>query len=277
MSILKVDNLCAGYEQKCVLKDINFTVLSGELLGIIGPNGAGKSTLLKAIRGILPKQNGQVQAFGQNLSAFDEKELSRNIAYLQQQVETTFGYTAREIVTAGRYPYLKWYEQEGEHDAQIVDLCLKYTGMHEYLDTPLEQMSGGQRQRVLLAKVLAQQTPLLFLDEPTTGLDIVYQEDIFRFCSALTKADKTILMVIHDLNLAYKYCSRLLLIADGRLIADGQPSAVITEQNLSIAYNTDIKVYHNQHTGGVDIVTGAVGAEAQERRKILAQICNCSV
>lgn len=277
MSILNVSDLCAGYEQKRVLNDINFVVESGELLGIIGPNGAGKSTLLKTIRGLLPKQAGSIQVFDQDLSQFDEKELSRKIAYLQQHVETTFGYTAREIVTAGRYPYLKWYEQESEHDSQIVDLCMKYTGMYDYLDTPLERMSGGQKQRVLLAKVLAQQTPVLFLDEPTTGLDVVYQEDIFRFCSALTKAGKTILMVIHDLNLAYKYCSRLLLVAHGNLIADGPPQQVISDANLSAAYNTDIKVYHNEHTGGVDIITGAAGAEAQERRKILTQICQCNL
>lgn len=277
MKILQIHNLCAGYEHKRVLNDINFTVNSGELLGVIGPNGAGKSTLLKTIRGILPKQSGQVQAFGQDLSSFSEKELSRKIAYLQQHVETTFGYTAREIVTAGRYPYLKWYEQESEQDAQIVDLCMKYTGMYEYLDTPLDQMSGGQKQRVLLAKVLAQQTPMLFLDEPTTGLDVVYQEDIFRFCSALTRAGKTIIMVIHDLNLAYKYCSRLLLVANGSLIADGLPQEVITEQHLSAAYSTKIKVYNNEHTGGVDIVTDVCSTEAQERRKMLRQICQCDL
>lgn len=277
MPILEINNLSAGYETKRILEDISFTVKTGELIGIIGPNGAGKSTLLKTIRGILPRQAGEIKAFDRQLNEFSDKDLSREIAYLQQSVETTFGYTAREIVTAGRYPYLKWYEQEGEQDEQIVELCMRYTGMYEYLDTPLDQMSGGQKQRVLLAKVLAQQTPLLFLDEPTTGLDIVYQEDIFRFCSALAKAGKTILMVIHDLNLAYKYCSRLLLVSNGCLMADGSPHEVITNEYLSRAYKANIEVFANQHTQGVDIVTRVDGAEAQERKNILAQICKCAL
>lgn len=273
MKALEITGLVAGYAQKTILQEVSCTVQSGELVGIIGPNGAGKSTLLKTLRGLLPRQAGSVKIFGRELADFNEKELAQRVAYLQQQVELSFGYTAKDMVAAGRYPYLKWWEQESAKDERLIEQCLRYTGMYEYLDTPLEQMSGGQRQRVLLAKVLAQQTPLLFLDEPTTGLDIVYQEDIFRFCGALAQSGKTILMVVHDLNLAYKYCSRLLLVAGGGILADGRPNEVICEDCLSAAYQTPLKVFLNEHTGGVDIVSADTVLGQQERAALLKEIC----
>ena len=121
---------------------------------------------------------------------------------MQQSVEVGFGYTGKDIVLAGRYPYMKWWKGESIADEELALKCMEYTGTRELAERPVNEVSGGQKQRILLAKVLAQQTPILFLDEPTTGLDMVYQEEIFRFSKSLTEMGKTILMVVHELNLA---------------------------------------------------------------------------
>ena len=273
MAVLQVEKLQIGYGSRCVLKEASFSIGKGEIVGIIGCNGAGKSTLLKTIRGLLPKQGGSVSYFGKPLEEYQDKELATKIAYLQQHVELGFGYTGKDIVMAGRYPYMKWWERESEADEKLALACMAYTGTADLSDRPINEVSGGQKQRILIAKVLAQQTPIIFLDEPTTGLDMVYQEEIFRFAKALAGQGKTVLMVVHELNLASKYCSRILLLGEGTLLADGAPQAVFTEELLSRAYKADIcverdEVNHNLH------ITTRMSQEAKNREAaLLRRIC----
>ena len=273
MAVLQVDKLQIGYGSRCVLKEASFSIGKGEIVGIIGCNGAGKSTLLKTIRGLLPKQGGSVRYFGKPLEECGDKELATKIAYLQQYVELGFGYTGKDIVMAGRYPYMKWWERESEADAKLALACMEYTGTADLAERPINEVSGGQKQRILIAKVLAQQTPIIFLDEPTTGLDMVYQEEIFRFAKALAGQGKTVLMVVHELNLASKYCYRILLLGEGTLLADGAPQAVFTEELLSRAYKADIcverdEVNHNLH------ITTRMSQEAKNREAaLLRRIC----
>ena len=273
MAVLQVEKLQIGYGSRCVLKEASFSIGKGEIVGIIGCNGAGKSTLLKTIRGLLPKQGGSVSYFGKPLEKYQDKELATKIAYLQQHVELGFGYTGKDIVMAGRYPYMKWWERESEADEKLALACMAYTGTADLADRPINEVSGGQKQRILIAKVLAQQTPIIFLDEPTRGLDMVYQEEIFRFAKALAGQGKTVLMVVHELNLASKYCSRILLLGEGTLLADGAPQAVFTEELLSRAYKADIcverdEVNHNLH------ITTRMSQEAKNREAALLQrIC----
>lgn len=273
MAVLQVEKLQIGYGSRCVLKEASFSIGKGEIVGIIGCNGAGKSTLLKTIRGLLPKQGGSVSYFGKPLEEYQDKELATKIAYLQQHVELGFGYTGKDIVMAGRYPYMKWWERESEADEKLALACMAYTGTADLADRPINEVSGGQKQRILIAKVLAQQTPIIFLDEPTTGLDMVYQEEIFRFAKALAGQGKTVLMVVHELNMASKYCSRILLLGEGTLLADGAPKAVFTEELLSRAYKADIcverdEVNHNLH------ITTRMSQEAKNREAALLQrIC----
>lgn len=255
-TVIQVEDITAGYhEQSPVLKDVSFNIGRGEFVGIIGKNGAGKSTLLKSMRGFLPVWSGKVMLAGKAVGEYQERELARKIAYLQQQVELTFDYTARDIVMAGRYPYRKWWQQQSEADREIADACMKYTGVLEMADKPIRALSGGQRQRVLLAKVLAQQTPVLFLDEPAAGLDLFYQEEIFRFCQELCHRGKTVVMVVHELNLAARYCSRLLLASKGRIIADDVPEKVLTRELLTKGYGVPIEAGRNPETGHADIYT----------------------
>ena len=272
-TVIAVNGLSAGYQNKSILNNISFSVKRGEMIGIIGPNGAGKSTLLKTIRGLLPKQNGSIVLFETDIDALSERDFARNVAYLQQHVDVSFGYTGKELVMAGRYPYLEWWQGESADDETIVRQCMEYTGVWDLADTSVEQVSGGQKQRILLAKVLAQKTPILFLDEPTTGLDIVYQEEIFRFCETLCKAGKTVIMVAHELNLAAKFCNRLLLVANGGILADGSPEEVLDAGHLSIAYNVPVKVIKNPNSGGIEITTLPSRAEEERKELLIKVIC----
>ena len=269
--MIRADHIYAGYHGKVILDDVSFTVGTGEIVGVIGPNGAGKSTLLKTLRGILPILSGTAMLMGDDINALAAKDFARRAAYLQQHVEMTFDYTARAVVLAGRYPYLSWWSQEKADDLAIAEACMAYTGVSELADKPLHAMSGGQRQRVLLAKVLAQQTPVLFLDEPATGLDIIYQEEIFRFCRELCAAGKTVLLVAHELSLAARFCSRLLLIGHGTLLADGAPRDVLTDELLSQAYGAPVRVVENPLTHHAEVFTEAETAAA-EKEQLLSVI-----
>lgn len=273
-TIIELKNLSIGYGNKSVLQDVNAKINKGEIVGIIGCNGAGKSTLLKTIRGLLPKQSGEILYFGRKLESFSEKELAREVAYLQQNVEVGFGYTGKDIVLAGRYPYMKWWKGESISDEELALKCMEYTGTKELAERPVNEVSGGQKQRILLAKALAQQTPILFLDEPTTGLDMVYQEEIFRFSQALAEMGKTILMVVHELNLAAKYCSRIILLGEGTVIADGRPDNVFTEKILSKAYNAPVRVIRSHNTNEIiEISTKEDNGRCQRDKELLELIC----
>lgn len=273
-TIIELKNLSIGYGNKSVLQDVNAKINKGEIVGIIGCNGAGKSTLLKTIRGLLPKQSGEILYFGRKVESFSEKELAREVAYLQQNVEVGFGYTGKDIVLAGRYPYMKWWKGESISDEELALKCMEYTGTKELAERPVNEVSGGQKQRILLAKVLAQQTPILFLDEPTTGLDMVYQEEIFRFSKALAEMGKTILMVVHELNLAAKYCGRIILLGEGTVIADGRPDNVFTEKILSKAYNAPVRVIRSHNTNEIiEISTKEDNGRCQRDKELLELIC----
>ena len=273
-AVIEIKNLTIGYGERHVVSNVNASISEGEIVGIIGRNGAGKSTLLKTIRGILPKHSGEVTYLGKKLEEYHEKELACKVAYLQQHVEVGFGYTGQDIVLAGRYPYMKWYESESEADKKLALDCMDYTGTLELADKPVTEVSGGQKQRILLAKVLAQQTPILFLDEPTTGLDMVYQEEIFRFAKELAQMGKTILMVVHELNFAAKYCSRILLLGEGKLLADAPPEAAFTEELLSRAYDADIQVTRNPLNNNLEITTKVNAKEKAKEKTLLQKICN---
>lgn len=268
--MIRAETIYAGYNGQVILENVSFTVGTGEIVGLIGPNGAGKSTLLKTLRGILPLLSGSAALMGVDIETLPAKEFARRVAYLQQHVEMTFAYTARDVVLSGRYPYLSWWSQEKAEDLAIAEACMEYTGVSELADKPLHAMSGGQRQRVLLAKVLAQQTPVLFLDEPATGLDLIYQEEIFRFCRELAAAGKTVLLVAHELSLAARFCSRLLLIAHGTLLADGAPQAVLTDELLTKAYGAPVRVVENPLTRHAEIYTEA--SDGRENAHLLSVI-----
>ena len=268
--VLQAEHLAAGYPGRTVLMDVSFAVRPGELVGLIGANGAGKSTLLKTVRGLLAPLGGTVALLGRDIRQLSPREFAQQAAYLSQQTEIPFGYTVRDIAMTGRYPYLGWWQREGGRDRALVDASLAYVAMTALADRPMQELSGGQRQRTLFAKVLAQQTPVLLLDEPATGLDLMYQEELFRFCQELCAAGRTVLMVVHELGLAARFCSRLLLFGGGQLLADGAPSDVLTPARLTAAYDVPIAV-DALPTGHYDVYV-ADGQKRSGRQALLEQL-----
>ena len=236
-TIIELRDLSIGYGNKKVLQNINAKINKGEIVGIIGCNGAGKSTLLKTIRGLLSKQSGDILYFGRNLESFAEKELAREVAYLQQSVEVGFGYTGKDIVLAGRYPYMKWWKGESiaesvtdevllsmdNKDETVVDKILKQFDLLEYKDRHPLSLSGGQKQRILLAKVLAQQTPILFLDEPTVGLDPQVRRKMWDLIRKMNEDGMTVLLTTHYIEEADHLCERVAVMNKGRLVAVDTP------------------------------------------------------
>ena len=270
--VIELKNLSLGYGEKNIVSDINTTIHTGELVGIVGPNGAGKSTLLKSMRGLLPLKQGEVLFYGKAPASYSEKELAQKVAYLEQQMELSFSYSCLEVVLTARYPYKKWWQEETAKDEELARACLAYTGTLDLADRPINELSGGQRQRVLVAKVLAQQTPIIFLDEPTTGLDMVYQEEIFRFARDLANSGKTVLMVVHELNLAARYCDRIMLLGEQKILAEGTPQSVLTAANLARAYKSEVQVAVNATTGSLEISAQPSQEAVQDKAKLLEEI-----
>lgn len=254
-AVLCVENMSFSVDNKEILKNINFSVNKGEFIGIIGQNGAGKSTLLKCIRGFLPVTTGDVFIYNEKIKNLTDRQIAKKIAFMQQEVRADFGYSALQIVLVGRYPYLEWWQNESAEDIAIAKKSMNFTGVTHLSNMPINLLSGGERQRVLFAKVITQQTDIMLLDEPTANLDLVYQEELFAYCRQLAQQGKTILVVAHDLKMASKFCSRLILLADGRILADGKPSEVITNDNLAEAYGLSAMVFTNKVTGQLDLYT----------------------
>ena len=264
--MLKIEHLTKVFGKGTInemkaLDDVNFHGKPGDFITIIGSNGAGKSTLMNSIAGVFPVDSGRIEIDGKEISGLPEHKRAKLIGRVFQDPMkgTAFDMTIEENLSIAYNKMRKRGFQAGinKADRELFreKLTLLGMGLENRMKEKVRLLSGGQRQRVLLAKVLAQQTPILFLDEPATGLDLIYQEEIFRFCRELCAAGKTVLMVVHELALAARFCSRLLLIGEGRVIADGNPDEVLTEGLLERAYGTPIKVVRNPITGHDDIFT----------------------
>lgn len=268
MSILEASGLTVVIDDKIILQDCSVLVGEGEFVGIIGPNGSGKTTFLKALRGLIPLAKGKVLLAGQELPALQEKEIARQVAYMQQDVNMGFGYSAKDIVMTARYPYLKWWQNEGPLDEKIVEQAMRFTGVWDLRDQTVNTVSGGERQRVFLAKAMAQQTDILLLDEPTAALDMVYADEIFRYCRQLCKQGKTIILVVHDLEMAAKFCTRMILFSHGRIVSDGWPKAVLTADHLSKAFHLSSCVYPDPFFQQLRIYVYPNGEREIERYRI---------
>ena len=244
---LDVQSLSVTLGDTTIVKEASFAIGRGEFVGIIGPNGSGKTTMLKALRGLYPTSGGDIFWDSKSIASLSDKEIAHHVAYMQQSVNVSFDYEAIDIVMTARYPYLKWWEQEGPEDKVIVENAMKEVGVYHLRHRSVQSLSGGERQRVFLAKALAQQTEVLLLDEPTAALDLVYADDIFYEGRRLCDEGKTILIVVHDLELAAKYCTKLVLISDGRIVDVGAPRDVLTAENLRKAFRLSAAVYDDPY------------------------------
>ncbi|MED4206168.1 heme ABC transporter ATP-binding protein [Neobacillus mesonae] len=236
---IEVDRLCKRFDNQSVLEEISFSVKRGECMGIIGPNGSGKSTLLKLLSGVQSATAGKIELNGKQIEQYSRKELAKWLAVLQQESLPPIGFTVREVIEMGRFPFQNWLGEEEADIERLIDSILDRLGLNDLSERHLENLSGGERQRVALGKTMAQQPKLLMLDEPTTYLDIGHQILLMdRIREWQLEADLTVIPVLHDLNIAALYCDRLLLLHNGRVVAAGSPEDIIRADLIEEVYGT---------------------------------------
>ena len=247
--------LTLGYGERCVLRDLDLTLPTGAMTTILGPNGCGKSTLLRALARLIAPQSGRVTLEGEDIARAEPRALARRMAILPQSPLAPEGISVADLVRRGRTPWRGALSPWREEDARACATALEVTGVAAFADRPLEELSGGQRQRAWLALVLAQSTPLLLLDEPTTFLDLVHQIDLL---SLLRKRNRdtglTVVSVLHDLNLAARFSDRIVLLGRDGPVATGTPAEVMTPDNLDRAFGLKATVIPDPVLGAPMVV-----------------------
>ncbi|MER3123923.1 ABC transporter ATP-binding protein [Bacillus pumilus] len=240
-----------SYDQrKNIVQSVTTQIEKGKITTIIGPNGSGKSTLLSLMANNHCPNKGQIHLDGQALNAFKPKELAKKLAVVHQQNEAPLDLTIERVVAFGRTPYQMMRGGDKEEDERAIEWALSSTKLTEKRKVPLASLSGGERQRVWIAMALAQKTPILFLDEPTTYLDIYYQFDILELIRELNVVHGlTIVMVLHDMNQAVRYSDVIIAMKDGQIISEGQPNDVLTEENVRHIYDVSVTIREDAETG----------------------------
>ncbi len=251
--LLEASGLGFEVSGKRILDGVDFTVRRGEMLGVIGPNGAGKTTLLRLICGLLPPTYGRVLLSGKPLESIGHRERARLVSFMSQDIAQDFGFRVLEVVLMGRYPRLGRFERESGEDVEKARRTLSYVGLSGFEDRPFGGLSGGERQLVLFAKVLAQETELIALDEPSSHLDIKHQDTIFSMAEELASEGKAVVASVHNLNVASHYCRRLLLLDHGKTAAAGSPDEVLLADRLTRVYGVKTLVSRSAATGSIDV------------------------
>ncbi|MEM6935838.1 MAG: ABC transporter ATP-binding protein [Pseudomonadota bacterium] len=229
---LQLRSLAFSYGEHSVLGQIDLALSTGQLVGLIGPNGAGKSTLLKLLLGIAKPTAGTVSLFGRPLTAISRRKLARQVSLVPQDAEINYAFSVEEVVAMGRNPWLGRFQPPSVRDVELIREAMQRADVLSLAARPVTQLSGGERQRVLLARTIAQETPVVLLDEPTANLDLCHQLEVLQFAQKMAEEGRLVIAAIHDLALASRYCDRLLLLGDGALQADAPPEAVLTPANL---------------------------------------------
>ena len=238
---LTINKLSFNYTGIQVLKDVEMEVGLGEMLSIVGPNGSGKSTLLKCINRILKTKQNTVLIDGKDTSKLNLKELSKIMGYVPQSSTSTFPFTVFDVVLMGRKPYIHW--NLSERDNEIVAEMLDFLGIGELAMRHFNELSGGEQQKVIVARALAQQPQILLLDEPTSSLDIKHQLEILCMLRSLTQSkERSVIVTMHDLNLASRFSDRMIMLKQGKIFASGTPESVLTEENIEKVYGISCKV-----------------------------------
>lgn len=247
-----LENVQLGYDQRVVLRDLNLEIAPGEVFGLVGPNGSGKTTLLRAISRRLPPQAGALYLDGRRLHELSPRELARELAALEQEISCSFGFTVRELVELGRLPHRDRWQRLSQKDHEIVTRAMALTHTLEFSERKIHSLSSGERQRVWLALAVAQEPKVLLLDEPTAHLDLNYQLEIMELIRSLAQRNLTVLVSLHDLNLALRYTDRVALLSEGRIIAVGEPERVLTPELIERVFRTKVRIING--TGDLYIV-----------------------
>lgn len=226
---LQARNLSLGYEGPSIINNLSLAIPDARVTSIIGPNGCGKSTLLRGLGRLLRPRSGDVLLDGSPLSSRSTREIATRISILPQTPTAPSGLTVADLVSRGRHPRQKWYQQFSSADESVVEGALQATDMADLANIPLEDLSGGQRQRAWISMTLAQETEILLLDEPTTYLDLAHQVDVLELVRTLNRVHhRTVVMVLHDISLAARYSDHMVAMKDGAVVAQGPPDQVVT-------------------------------------------------
>ena len=253
--MLHVRDLTVSYGAATIIDGLGLDVPRGGVTTIVGPNGCGKSTLLRAVAGLIPRERGEVVLDGRNTAEMKRREIARTLAVLPQTPVAPDGLTVRDLVGRGRHPHQTWLRQTSEEDSAVVDEVMELTQVSEFAERPLERLSGGQRQRAWIAMVLAQDTPLVLLDEPTTYLDLSHSVELLALIRRLADdMGRTVVMVLHDLNLAARFSDQLVVMKGGEVQAAGTPAEVVSEQLLADVFSLPAVVAEDPVAGGPLIV-----------------------
>lgn len=246
---LRTENLSISYGTQKVLDSLSLTLPAGKITALLGPNGCGKSTLLNCFSRLITPQSGTIMLDDQPLKELTSRQLARQLALLPQHHLTPEGITVRELVSYGRSPWLSLWGRLSAEDNTRIDIAMNQTQTHLLAERRLTELSGGQRQRAFLAMVLAQDTPVVLLDEPTTYLDINHQVELMRLMGELKTAGKSVIAVLHDLNQASRYCDHLVILANGRVIAQGTPEEVMKPELLKKVFSVEAEIHPEPISG----------------------------
>ncbi|MFD6139505.1 ABC transporter ATP-binding protein [Promicromonospora sp. NPDC060271] len=246
---LHADAITLGYDKRVISRELSVEIPDGSFTMIVGPNACGKSTLLRALSRLLPPSAGQVVLDGRAISSYRAKEVARVLGLLPQSSLAPDGITVADLVARGRHPHQSMIRQWSPADEQAVHAAMEATGVTELSGRLVDELSGGQRQRVWVAMVLAQETPLLLLDEPTTFLDIAHQIELMELLADLNSDGRTLVTVLHDLNQAARYGTHLIAMRDGAVVAQGPPAEIVTAELVEEVFGLPCVVVPDPVTG----------------------------
>lgn len=250
MEGMQTNNLSLGYDRETIIDQLSLPIVTGQITALVGPNGCGKSTLLRGLARLLKPKTGSVLLDGKAIHTMPTKQLAKQLGILPQSPTAPEGLTVHELVAQGRYPHQGFFQQWSAEDEAATREAIAITNMVSFADRPLHTLSGGQRQRAWIAMTLAQNTPILLLDEPTTYLDIGYQLEVMELIERLNQERKmTILLVLHDLNQAARYSHRMIVLEKGTVVADGFPAEVLTRQLLADIFKVQANIVIDPASG----------------------------
>lgn len=248
--MLKINNLSVFYGDRQILHDIQLEVHSGEIVALLGPNGAGKSTLIRSISGVIPIRSGNIFVDQKDVTSLSTMERARHISVVPQAISMPPAFTVWETVLLGRTPYLNFLGQTSAKDEAIARQALEQVDVVHLIDKRMDEISGGEQQRVLLARTLAQDTPILLMDEPTTHLDISHQIDLLKLITKQAREKNlTVLIALHDLNLASMFADRIAIVQHGLLCVAGTPQETLTSDIINSVYHVPVHVVSHPETG----------------------------
>ncbi|MYQ97016.1 ATP-binding cassette domain-containing protein [Streptomyces sp. SID6137] len=264
MNRLSAEHVTLAYDQRVIAEQLSVEIPDHSFTVIVGPNACGKSTLLRALSRMLKPSQGKVLLDGQAIGSLPAKQVARTLGLLPQSAVAPEGITVADLVGRGRYPHQGLLRQWSTEDERVVQESMRQTGVAELAERYVDELSGGQRQRVWIAMALAQQTPLLLLDEPTTYLDIQHQIDVLDLCAELHETQgRTLVAVLHDLNHAARYATHLIALRGGEVIAEGAPNDIVTAELVERVFGLKCQVIEDPETGTPLVVPAARKARAQ--------------